>query len=378
MNVVVFCGAGFSASLGLPTMANFNAAIERSRTLTDDQKADYFEIVRRCSSTGLVAGVTSRNLEDLVSILEVLKITNPELPLGVKGRLKPDDALSLVRICIVHACHPGTHGFSNNCAALITDLAQRSESVAIITTNYDLNIEIGAAWHGVRLTPAGFPQTQWRSQASQVHSLFDAPPVSGLVVRKTPVALCKLHGSVNWYLFGDKVVVDDTLRFQERPHPIREPALSGPGDNHGERVLVAPSFFKTFTDPALASQWSTAANAIRAAHVIVVIGYSFPASDRMMRYFFASALEQNTSITKIVFIDPNCGRIRASNHDFFASPSVGPLVTFLPVPWHEIRGEEMTSIIFGNFSVSMGERIVRQIDERSRGQEAVRRALDVT
>jgi len=379
MNVVVFCGAGFSVGAGLPTMASFNAAVERCPSLQNGQKADYQEIVRRCSSTGLVAGVSTRNLEDLVSILEVLNMTGSPMEISASSKGTAKAALDVVRTCIAHVCHPQSHQNRTNCAPFIEVLARHCKSVCFITTNYDLNIELGAAALGVKVVSSGFDPKWLQSTSTRQHSLYNVPRNRNMGDFDKSIRLCKLHGSVNWFAAGDSFLIDDVYSVNESHNPYHyfaELALKAPGAESLPE-LVAPSFFKTFGNCLLAAQWTAAAEALRSAHVVAIIGYSFPPSDRMMRYFFASALEQNTSLMRIVLIDPQCGQILSGNSEFFQSPRISSLVQAYPCPW-DWTTDNIVEILDGRFDVDVRIELIRRIDARSKGREAIQRSLKMS
>ena len=376
MNVVVFCGAGLSVSIGMPTMTNFNSKVEASKSLSDEEKACYWEIVRRCSSTGLVAGASARNLEDLVSILEVLKITQPKLELVPTEKLTAADALQVVRACIAHVCQPSKPNHSN-CQELVRRLAS-VHTTSFVTTNYDMNIELGAAEAGVGLEFHGLECAKLASGGSVgQRRLYVADTIINEIMTRDPLTakLYKLHGSVNWRLDGETPTIEDRLDDRNGRQFVLT-ALTPQEDVSQSTVLVAPSFFKQFDHPLLLKQWSGAAAALASAHSILVLGYSFPASDRMMRYFFASALEQNNVLQRIVFIDPNAGHIRAANRDFLESPNIRNLVSYFPCKWEEIDLHIVQKIASGEYVPNPNDSVLSAIQQSVNARDLIRRGSE--
>ena len=119
-----------------------------------------------------------------------------------------------------------------------------------------------------------------------------------------------------------------------------------------------------------------AAAALASAHSILVLGYSFPASDRMMRYFFASALEQNNVLQRIVFIDPNAGHIRAANRDFLESPNIRNLVSYFPCKWEEIDLHIVQKIASGEYVPNPNDSVLSAIQQSVNARDLIRRGSE--
>jgi hypothetical protein len=109
--------------------------------------------------------------------------------------------------------------------------------------------------------------------------------------RTESVPVLKLHGSVNW------AVSDKGLGIYGDYTDVRKLPLAGP-------MLVPPTWNKSI-GPALSDVWDSAVGALRTATRIVVIGYSIPVNDNDFKYLLATGLQENVSLRKIIFVNPD-------------------------------------------------------------------------
>src|SRR5258705_12165850 len=80
-NLVIFCGAGFSVCAGLPVMKEFATRLRDSDLLNEAERRVFDSIQHECDYLGAIIGSSSRNLEQLASILAVLQLTRPDFTL---------------------------------------------------------------------------------------------------------------------------------------------------------------------------------------------------------------------------------------------------------------------------------------------------------
>src|SRR5258705_12774937 len=80
-NLVIFCGAGFSVCAGLPVMKEFATRLRDSDLLNEEERKDFDSIQHECDYLGAIIGSSSRNVEQLASLLSVLELTRPEFRL---------------------------------------------------------------------------------------------------------------------------------------------------------------------------------------------------------------------------------------------------------------------------------------------------------
>jgi hypothetical protein len=149
-----------------------------------------------------------------------------------------------------------------------------------ITFNYDVLVEMALRSLGISVD-YGF-----RKFRPKLDATFN--PVDK--VRADPVQVLKLHGSVNWAeMEGDLTIFGSYA-------DVRAKDLSP--------MLVPPTWNKT-VGPALADVWNRAVEALRTATRIIVIGYSIPPGDNHFKYLLATGLQENISLRKIVFVNPD-------------------------------------------------------------------------
>jgi hypothetical protein len=123
---------------------------------------------------------------------------------------------------------------------------------------------------------------------------FVCPP--SLNAKPSPVKLLKLHGSVNWAQQNDPVrdpvVLQKAEFFPDAPYESSEDYMREGGWDSGRR-LVIPTYIKTINTAFLFRLWDQAANALRSASEVTVIGYSLQPADSLARYLLGTSLLQN-------------------------------------------------------------------------------------
>jgi hypothetical protein len=112
------------------------------------------------------------------------------------------------------------------------------------------------------------------------------------------IQLLKLHGSLNWR--GPAVPLN------LRSNPYREVANG---------VIAPPLTNKPVTDPPLSELWRTARSIVGRMRRLIIVGYSMPAADGLVRTLLATDLSRY--LEDIVFVDPS-ERTLARHIDFFS------------------------------------------------------------
>lgn len=173
-------------------------------------------------------------------------------------------------------------------AALVSGrLETKPHSDVVITFNYDTVVE--RALHRAGIT----------TDYGLTHVSYDAS------VRPGPgsVNLIKLHGSINW--------APPKGRGQKmRILPYKETSFEGVD----YPLLVPPTWSKGGFAGVFQQLWSSAIKALSKATRIVVVGYSFPATDQYFRYLLATSLRHNHGLRRFVVVDPNASQL---NFDSF-------------------------------------------------------------
>lgn len=122
------------------------------------------------------------------------------------------------------------------------------------------------------------------------------------------VKILKLHGSVGWHSGGyfprDEVTLTNSLL-------VGFGLMDDTGSNWDDAsnpALLAPSFVKTFKHMELYNLWSQAAQALRDAEDVVIIGYSLPEADGAAVALVTGALRHRK--TPVLVVDPTADDLR--------------------------------------------------------------------
>lgn len=318
--VVAFCGAGVSADDGYPVMSAFNGHLRTSGLLSKEEQAAFDVIQAHCTDTSAMLGGSAQNIEQLASLLELMKLSRPQLRIERAGKYEtPAAALDLVKKAIALVYSPRDEYFQSGACNLIRSLTD-ADDLDIITTNYDLNIEAGASSLSipVEMTPG--------IQNACVRKVYDDNAMGGRMYTSDfmrnnqyinrRLRLIKLHGSVNWFMNGSDFIVDNRLtgrRSSEQYHQIEMVKWRRGVENWASpenTVIIPPTVIKPTFFGELQEQWVAAAKCLAEAQIVLFIGYSFPESDTFMRYFLATSLHRNVNVERVLIIDP------AANQNF--------------------------------------------------------------
>lgn len=154
----------------------------------------------------------------------------------------------------------------------------------VITFNYDALVETAAVQHGIRPWNAVYPVPVVRA-AARTTAVIGGDPVQTF-------SLLKLHGSVTWHWSGvdsnpSDLIYDAGVRGGWSVDGLGSPFEPGLDQLVADKVpmIVPPTATKSsfYDNATLRSQWQLAAKALRAAEELVIIGYSLPESDAVVR-----------------------------------------------------------------------------------------------
>ena len=184
--------------------------------------------------------------------------------------------------------------------------AWHSNGAMVATLNYDTLVE--RASRGLRVS-----EKVTTILPSQIYPPFfenvDARTGSALWGEEPleTFTLLKLHGSMNWFysgrpdFYGEKILYEDVpplgSDLQEAEQKRRERTRDK------DTLIIPPVTEKTtyFRNETVRRLWHEAAEGLKSAHRIFVIGYSLPESDLGMRLFLAT-IRQNPTV-KIFVVD---------------------------------------------------------------------------
>lgn len=181
---------------------------------------------------------------------------------------------------------------------LIGRLIKRGESVAILSFNYDVGVDYGLTWNSVPI----------------YYGLNDKE-----AARPNHANVLKLHGAINLGRCRDcksidAVHVNEWVSGRIWPGPASCRTVELPvGSTMGacrqcgglrEAFIVPPTWNKGQHYEKIGITWRHAAAHLRDAEYIIVIGYSWPRTDRFFQYLYALGTVGPTLLRRFWLIDP--------------------------------------------------------------------------
>lgn len=329
MRVVLFLGAGFSAGFGFPVMKNFLDAARDCERLRREERELLNELIGYARGANAFLETSPTNLEEILSLAMMAERLGipPLADADASGALR----LVLQRV-LSHVKGPIAYWNQANQFSHLLGSLDPTDVLTIITTNYDLNAE--CSLHAMNRSASLAFEYKHIGNGARLCSDGGTP-------------LLKLHGSLNWFEdeADEMVRVDDTLVTFLAGDSLHRTRISLPTaymPNYQPKcpaLIVPPSFLKPDLSPCLRTVWATAGRALTIADQVVFVGYSFPDSDIEMRHFLAATLAPNTSLRRIVLVDPMAGAIADRLRD--RSSSFGShfksLLQIRPSAWDQER-----------------------------------------
>lgn len=274
---IFLLGAGFSRAMKseMPLLADLTEKIAKT------------EIGARYSHLG--------------SIEEILSYLSQSLPWENQStylRKKADfiDITRLIGELIVSLQGPEKINFSKPALAFAEHI--RKTEAHILTLNYDTVIEqivqsIGDV-HIDEMYPISLPPADTRDGAG----LFAHYPTANVPT------IYKLHGSINYFYSGAESYFGETIYYSHESKLTRNARKEKKDIDDKVPLIVPPTFDKTvyFNNETIRTIWRLASERLASATRLVVIGYSLPISDLMMRSFLKASAK---SIKELVVVDPN-------------------------------------------------------------------------
>lgn len=300
--VVYLLGAGFSAPLGLPVMANF---LEMSRDMyfAKDGKENYkhfgevFETINRLSKAKNYYDADLHNIEEILSILEMEELSGenqrekfvkylgdvikrytpnprvePNFPfdrdcLFGKYNGGPKSEFEMYGTFVLALCQIRLDLIGNSVGRYVCSSVPVME-YSVVTLNYDIVLE----------RFADFISHQHANDQCRDVATFHRPSTR----KPGTVLLAKLHGSV-----------DDSS-------------------------IVPPTWNKTtLTNSAIKAEWAAAHKALSEANHIRILGYSLPISDAYVKFLLKSAVLECDHLKTIdIICRDKSGRVRERFADF--------------------------------------------------------------
>ncbi len=308
--VVYLLGAGFSAPLGLPVMANF---LWKARDLyvSDSDKyshfAKVFNQIERLSYVKNYFESDLLNIEEILSILEMERtvqglrlakqfkelIRDTIAACSPKPKIASPERLKVYRIWDdkTHALY-GTYALSmmRLQASVQTQVDFRQPKAAISVSRARTSGQDQVKYAVVTLNYDEVLETFLQSFYEASQRAMEPLPIWDLPSKKSPgklntqqiVPLCKLHGTIG----------------------------AAPKD------IIPPTWSKRVPAGLLRS-WKVAFSVLHEATDLRIVGYSFPLSDAYVRYLLKAAVRGNQNLQHIdaLVLDPN-GAVRKRLDEF--------------------------------------------------------------
>jgi hypothetical protein len=298
--VVYLLGAGFSAPLGLPVMANFLA---KAKDLYFEDQERYphfrevFERIREFSVAKNYFEADLFNLEEVFSILEMAR--------QLEGRRAKSAFSKFLSDVVVHYT-PALTGHARG------DLPGNWYKFVLggeRANDYGFFI---AGLHNLRLQEVGqVHPTQWHG--AKPERAFDVGRCESPATRYGVITLNydKVLEGYDALLRAELGVAQDVLAFSTGPATWEEPFAARPllvklhGSVDSDR-LVPPTWSKAI-DRQILPAWRMAYNMLVMANHLRVIGYSLPDSDAYMRYLLKAAVMSAPNLKNIdvLCLDPD-------------------------------------------------------------------------
>lgn len=282
-------GASFvesEAAVPPPLDQDFFQVLQMSASGRSDEGRKLIEHVRTVYGPALTVGLETvfNNLDAARTFHEKFKVTS--------GRLleEPKRLIDALRIVLPELLGESITGQCSTHAALAGRL---SVNDAVISLNYDCVMDDALRNHaGFRFDPQrggyGLPVAKganvWRRQGKGKRA-------------QGSIQLLKLHGSLNWR--GPAI----PLRLRAKPY---RPVANG--------VIAPPLTNKPVTNPPLSEIWRKARTIVGTMRRLVIVGYSMPSADGLVRTLLATDLSEY--LEDIVLVDPSEGT-RVRHVDFF-------------------------------------------------------------
>lgn len=305
MSKIVFVlGAGASAHTGTPLMRNF---LDEARDLlrsgeVNEVAQDFksvFNAIGYLKEVHSKAKINFNNIEAVFTAFEMGKLLST-LP-RIKSKKNIDKLLESLKVVIGYTLERtmklkqigNTYSPSTYYAfiGIIDYLIKQNRDCAIITFNYDLGLDYSLHERKILLD----------------YGLRDVD-----LENKSKVTLLKLHGSINWGVCSNKKCKQKILPLRQFQYTTYYPTekysiIPSVTDlNKGQQcrtcghslektpLIVPPTWNKTSFHGQIKKVWEKAANILKDAEDIVVIGYSLPHTDWFFNYLFALGVNMTT------------------------------------------------------------------------------------
>lgn len=322
--VVFILGAGASVESGAPLMSTFLDRAHEfllSDSIAPDTKDDFINVFRwrsKMQSVHSKAFLDLNNIEEILGALETARLLDIQFA-GQRNATRLQHSMRVliretIRLSQVFPLEGGTlnapppyNHFARKVRLISTGVpthaddpvlrtGARKKSISIITFNYDCAVEIALNLQGIK----------WNYGIGPTES--DSIPV------------LKLHGSLNWSyckkckkLLPHRILYDihqhpgpRQQRFLHYPDTIEKQSVCKPCGaigNLAQPVIIAPGLDKFSSYALVKNVWARAAQELRDALYVCVVGYSHPPLDSAFHFLYALGTFGEEPLRKFVLVD---------------------------------------------------------------------------
>lgn len=306
MSYAIFLGAGAAKAYGFPLTSEILPIIRarlKNRSLFggdpyDRQQERRLKLLLKSTFPGL-SRIADKNLPLITEVLSLVDYSLASGSVSAKSlsKLKLEELRKLLERSIVETLEPPYKRLDvparlRRFADWIHYLAANGECVTVISTNYDISVDIELffKFNPLKLEDRFDFGLEWRIPWRDEINFRP---------QKASYRLYKLHGSLNWLhcpLCGHVYI--NTLgsiihnAFQKKP---KDEGTCHCGYWPLEPLIVAPSAVRDIRNSNLVEVWKHSLEALRRADKWIIIGYSFPSEDIAIRSMFLRAYSARLS-----------------------------------------------------------------------------------
>ncbi len=214
--------------------------------------------------------------------------------------------------------------FCKNIISLRRSQGQKSDSIAVISSNWDTLFEL--------YIKKAFSPKQRLDMAIDYCAYTHFFPPGGMphinlkTSGKFNIKLLKLHGSLNWLYCSScgRLYVDDTysIGIQERECQFCQQPSDNQDKHSLEPLIITPTFLKEFSNLHIKNIWQNAFVELQEASHIVFIGYSLPHADFEFKYILKKGIAKTASIHAVLIDKDKRNGTKARYLSFFGKNRV--------------------------------------------------------
>jgi hypothetical protein len=228
-------------------------------------------------------------------------------------------------------------GFGHGSSALALAKHAVQTGSAVISTNYDIVMDNALFHHGnvnYGVVARGclgdtIQPNEWSARDHELR--WFRLVEEDLRAKRGKVPLLKLHGSLNW-LYCPKcdeldLFLEQKGALQVFENPDAGRCCSKACTGRYEPIVVGPSAEQKYTNRVLAETWNRAERELAEAEQLVVIGYSMPPADYMIRNLLARHFSRRSArVTVVTKADRQAGAGELKAHYRRLFPECGLIV----------------------------------------------------